>query len=143
MHKNEVPQDEGIAEGLEEVTYAVDDSGRYILVPSKGWEPKNISNFQAWEIIAEQIATARQEVLDNKVSPLAYHMARNLMDLPLLAKYMGMMGWRVRRHMKPKVFNKLGQNIIERYAHLLKVTPEQLKDISLVEDPVIPGHNKE
>ena len=142
MHKNEVPQDEGIAEGLEEVTYAVDDNGQYVLVPSKGWEPKNISNYQAWEIIAEQIETARQQVYDNKLSPLAYHMARNLMDLPLLAKYMGMMQWRVKRHMKPRVFKKLRKSTIEKYAHLLKVTPEQLRDISLVDDPVIPGQGK-
>ena len=141
MLKNEVPQDEGIAEGLEEVTYAVDDDGRYVLVPSTGWEPKNISNYQAWEIIAEQIETARRQVLANEVSPLAYHMARNLMDLPLLAQYMGIMRWRVKRHLKPKVFNKLKQEIIERYALLLKATPAQLKDISLIEDPVIPGRD--
>ena len=142
MLKNEVPQDEGIAEGLKEVTYAVDDNGRYVLVPSAGWEPKNISNYQAWEIITEQIETTRRQVLANKLSPLAYHMARNLMDLPLLAQYMGIMRWRVKRHLKPKVFNKLSQDIIKRYALLLKVTTEQLKDISLVEDPVIPGRDK-
>jgi len=142
MLKNEVPQDEGIAEGLKEVTYAVDDNGRYVLVPSAGWEPKNISNYQAWEIITEQIETARRQVLANKLSPLAYHMARNLMDLPLLAQYMGIMRWRVKRHLKPKVFNNLSQDIIKRYALLLKVTTEQLKDISLVEDPVIPGRDK-
>jgi hypothetical protein len=141
MLKNEVPQDEGIAEGLEEVTYAVDDDGRYVLVPSTGWEPKNISNYQAWEIIASQIDTARQQVLANKLSPLAYHMARNLMDLPLLAQYMGIMRWRVKRHLQPKVFNKLKPEILERYAILLKVTVDELKDITLVDDLVIPGRD--
>ena len=141
MLKNEVPQDKGIAEGLEEVTYAVDDDGRYVLVPSTGWEPKNISNYQAWEIIASQIDTARQQVLANKLSPLAYHMARNLMDLPLLAQYMGIMRWRVKRHLQPKVFNKLKPEILKRYAVLLKVTVNELKDITLVDDPVIPGRD--
>ena len=141
MLKKEVPQDKGIAEGLEEVTYAVDDDGRYVLVPSTGWEPKNISNYQAWEIIASQIDTARRQVLANKLSPLAYHMARNLMDLPLLAQYMGIMRWRVKRHLKPKAFNKLKPEILERYAVLLKVTVDELKDITLVDDPVIPGRD--
>ena len=141
MLKNEVPQDKGIAEGLEEVTYAVDDDGRYVLVPSTGWEPKNISNYQAWEISASQIDTARQQVLANKLSPLAYHMARNLMDLPLLAQYMGIMRWRVKRHLQPKVFNKLKPEILKRYAVLLKVTVNELKDITLVDDPVIPGRD--
>jgi hypothetical protein len=141
MLKNEVPQDKGIAEGLKEVTYAVDDDGSYVLVPSAGWEPKNISNYQAWEIIARQIDTARKQVQANEVSPLAYHMARNLMDLPLLAQYMGIMRWRVKRHLQPKVFNKLKQDILERYAVLLKVTVDELKDITLVDDPVIPGRD--
>jgi hypothetical protein len=142
MLKNEVPQDEGIAEGLKEVTYAVDDDGRYVLVPSAGWEPKNISNYQAWEVIAEQIETTRRQVLANEVSPLAYHMARNLMDLALLAQYMGIMRWRVKRHMKPRVFNKLNPAMIKKYALLLKVSPEQMRDISLVKEPVIPGQDK-
>lgn len=140
MRKDEVPQDKGIAEGLKEVTYAVDDDGSYTLVPSAGWEPKNISNYQAWDIIAEQIDTARRQVRNGEVSPLAYHMARNLMDLPLLAQYMGMMRWRVKRHFKPKIFNKLPPDMLEKYAHLLKVTVKQLKDITLVEDLKIPGH---
>jgi hypothetical protein len=141
MRKDEVPQDEGIAEGLKEVTYAVDDDGSYTLVPSAGWEPKNISNHQAWDIIAEQIDTARRQVLAGEISPLAYHMARNLMDLSLLAQYMGMMRWRVKRHFKPKVFNRLKPEMLERYARLLKVTIEQLKDIALVEDLKIPGRD--
>ncbi len=141
MRKSEVPQDEGIAEGLKEVSYAVDDDGRYTLVPSAGWEPKNISNYQAWEIIAAQVETARRQVLANELSPLAYHMAKNLMDLPLLAQYMGMMRWRVRRHLKPKIFNKLQPEILDKYARLLKVTVAQLKDISLVEELKIPGRD--
>lgn len=141
MRKDEVPQDEGIAEGLKEVTYAVDDDGSYTLVPSAGWEPKNISNRQAWDIIAEQIDTARRQVLAGEMSPLAYHMERNLMDLSLLAQYMGMMRWRVKRHFKPKIFNRLQPEMLGKYARLLKVTVEQLKDITLVEDIKIPGRD--
>ncbi|MBU0483415.1 MAG: hypothetical protein KKB30_02740 [Proteobacteria bacterium] len=142
MRKEEVPQDQGIADGLKEVTYAVDENGDYVLVPSTGWEPKNISNYQAWEGIAEQIRTARQQVLNNEASPLAYHMARNLMDVSLLAQYMGIMRWRVKRHLKPRIFMKLNQNILHRYASLLKITVAQLQDISLVEELKIPGQDR-
>lgn len=143
MHKAEVPQDSGIADGLKEVTYAVDDKGHYVMVPSVGWEPKNISNYQAWEVIAGQIERARQGVIDHEVSPLAFHMARNLMDIPLLAKYMGIMRWRVKRHLQPRIFKKMNKNLLRRYASLLKVTMEQLQDISLVEDLQIPGRDRE
>jgi hypothetical protein len=142
MRKDEVPQDQGIAEGLKEVTYAVDDNGDYVMVPSTGWEPKNISNYQAWEVIAEQIETARLQVLNNEISPLAYHMARNQMDVGLLAQYMGIMRWRVKRHLKLRIFKKLNQNLLSRYASLLKVTVEQLQDILLVEKLKIPGQDQ-
>ncbi|MCK4838270.1 MAG: hypothetical protein KAS94_05665 [Desulfobulbaceae bacterium] len=143
MLKEEVPQDQGIADGLKEVTYAVNGNGDYVMVPSAGWEPKNISNYQAWEVIAEQIETARCQVLNNEVSPLAYHMARNQMDIGLLAQYMGIMRWRVKRHLKPQIFKKLNSNMLNRYASLLKVTEEQLQDISLVEKLRIPGQDQE
>ncbi len=142
MRKEEVPQDQGIANGLKEVTYAVDDNGAYVMVPSAGWEPKNISNYQAWEVIGEQIETARLQVLDNEVSPLVYHMARNQMDVALLAQYMGIMRWRVKRHLKPQIFKKLHKNLLSRYASLLKVTVEQLQDILLVEKLKIPGQDQ-
>jgi hypothetical protein len=142
MRKEEVPQDQGIADGLKEVTYAVDDNGAYVMVPSAGWEPKNISNYQAWEVIAEQIETSRLQVLNNEASPLAYHMARNQMDVALLAQYMGIMRWRVKRHLKPQIFKKLHKNLLSRYASLLKVTVEQLQDISLVKELKIPGQDQ-
>ncbi|MDF1577247.1 MAG: hypothetical protein RQ753_06985 [Desulfurivibrionaceae bacterium] len=143
MRKEEVPQDRGIAGGLKEVAYAVDENGRYVKVASAGWEPKNISNYQAWEIIAGEIAATRRKVEKGELSPLAYHMARNLMDDALLAQYMGIMRWRVRRHLKAKIFKKLGNDLLERYASLLKVTVAQLRDIDLVDDPEIPGRDRE
>ncbi len=143
MRKEEVPQDQGIADGLKEVAYAVDEDGRYVTVPSAGWEPKNISNYQAWEVIAAEIAATRRRVLNGEASPLAYHMTRNQMDITLLAQYMGLMRWRVRRHLKPRIFKKLNQDLLERYASLLKVTVAQLQDISLVDEPRIPGRDRQ
>ena len=143
MRKEEVPQDEGIAEGLKEVTYAVDEAGRYVVVPSAGWEPKNISNYQAWEVIAEQVEAARQEVLEGRSSPLAYHMARNQMTLALMAQYMGLWRWQVRLHLRPGFFRRLKPEMLERYAAMLRTTVEKLKDIALVEEMRIPGRKED
>lgn len=142
MREDEVPQDQGIADGLKEVTYAVNDQGRYVMVPSAGWEPKNISNYQAWEVIGEQIEVARRLVVNREVSPLAYHMARNQMDVALLAQYMGIMRWRVKRHLKPAIFRKLNASLLNRYAGLLKVTVAQLQDITLVDELIIPAQDQ-
>jgi hypothetical protein len=143
MRKEEVPQDQGIAGGLKEVAYAIDKDGRYVKVASAGWEPKNISNYQAWEVIAGEIATTRKKVENGELSPLAYHMTANLMDVALLAQYMGIMRWRVKRHLRPRIFRKLKADLLDRYAALLKVTVEQLKDISLGANPKIPGRDPE
>lgn len=142
MRKDEVPQDQGIADGLKEVTYAVDENGAYVMVASVGWEPKNISNYQAWDVIGEQIARARLRVINNELSPLAYHMARNQMDVALLAEYMGIMRWRVKRHLNPHIFNKLNRSLLARYASLFKVTVAQLQDIMLAPESKIPGQDR-
>jgi hypothetical protein len=139
MRKDEVPQDVGIAEGLKEVTYAVDERGRYTPVPSAGWEPKNVSNRQAWEQIIRKVEEARAEVLAGRVSPLAFHMARNQMDAGLLASYMGLFRWQVRRHLKPAVFARLRPELLERYARTLRTTVEALRDISRAGEMKIPG----
>jgi len=143
MREDEVPQDQGIAEGLKEVTYAVDATGCYKLVPSAGWEPKNISNYQAWEVVASQVAKAQSAVLAGQLSPLAFHMARNQMDAALLAQYMGLPRWRVWLHMRPWGFKRLTEPQLEDYAAMLRTTVAELKDINLVGKMCIPGRGQD
>lgn len=129
MRQKDVPQDLGMADGLNEVCYAVDDEGRYILASSKGWEPKNIANSQAWEELQRALAVVEKDVRDGRLSPLAYHMAKNLMNVKLLATYMGIARWRVRRHLKPKVFSRLNHEMLNRYAGLLKISVAELQSL--------------
>ncbi len=126
MRKKEVPQEEGILDGCREIRYAVDDDGRYALAPSSGWEPTVAANRQAWDLIARQVEAVRQQVLDDELSPLAFHMERSQMDASLMAKYVGLAAWRVRRHLKPTVFRRLKPALIERYATVLGIEPCEL-----------------
>lgn len=126
MQKNEVPQDEALFDGMSEVCYAVDESGRYVLAESAGWEPANIANLQAWEAIRADIAAVLARVRASELSPLAYHMARHQMDAKLLSGYAGLFAWQVRRHMKPGPFRKLKPAQLTRYATILKTTVEEL-----------------
>lgn len=126
MQKNEVPQDEALFDGMSEVCYAVDESGRYVLAESAGWEPANIANLQAWEVIRADIAAVLARVRASELSPLAYHMARHQMDAKLLSGYAGLFAWQVRRHMKPGPFRKLKPAQLTRYATILKTTVEEL-----------------
>lgn len=126
MRKEDVPQDEGMNRGLREIAYAVDEQGRYVKVPSLGWEPKNVANAQAWEEITAEVATQLRLIRAGRRSPIAYHLARNLMSVSLLASYVRLPRWRVKRHLKPSVFNRLKPEMIQRYADLFGLTPHEL-----------------
>ena len=99
MKRSSVPQDIG-PKDIEEIAYAVDEGGRYVKVPSIGWAPKNVANEQAWEVIEGEIEAQLHLIRSGKRSPLAYHMTRNLMTVGLLASYMALPRWRVKRHLK-------------------------------------------
>ncbi len=129
MEKNDVPQDEGIYGQWHGICYAVDENGKYVLSKSAGWEPTNTANRQAWELIEHELEEIAQKVKEGVVSPLAYHMKRNLMDIKILARYSGIAQWRVKRHMKPAVFARLDRKTTERYAHAFGISVEQLTEM--------------
>ena len=129
MMKKNVPQDEGILDRWHEISYAIDDDGSYVLTPSVGWKPANIANKQAWELISKQVADVLERIQAQELSPLAYYMVKNQMDTNLLAEYVRLPRWRVRRHLKPAVFRRLKNSILERYAKIFGVSAEQLFDV--------------
>jgi hypothetical protein len=132
MRKDDVPQDAGLwDERWHRINYAVDEQGRYVQVQSAGCESVNITNSQAWEVINKQIEEAKKHVIAGKLSPLAFYMAVNQMDIRLLSQYVGMFKWRVRRHLKPKVFAGLNPSIIQRYAKVFNISVGQL--LSLID----------
>jgi hypothetical protein len=51
------------------------------------------------------------------------------MDLPALARGMGLAKWRVKRHFKPNVFNKLNQKMFQSYADFFNIDVHTLKNI--------------
>ena len=129
MKKKEVPQDEGLMEGrFEDVCYALDENGNYVAVLSKGWKPKTDAMLQAWEVVHEKVEQVRQDVLAGKVSPIAYFMEKNIMDIRLLADYVDLSKRKVRKHLKPEQFNRLDDNILQRYADIFEISLSELKN---------------
>jgi len=137
MRIKDVPQDDGLNKGMSEITYAVDENGRYAGVRSLGWEPKNIVNAQAWEVITDDLTAIISMVRAGKQSPIAYHMAKRLMTVGLLASYVRLPRWRVKRHLKPSVFSRLKPEILQRYADIFGLTPAQIRDIPEAEMPLL------
>ncbi len=127
MKKDNVPQDESnMLDGTIKVVYAVDQEGKYQKVSSAGWEPENIALSQAWEVINEKIEEARRDVQAGKLSPLAYHMEKNIMSPGLVADYMGFSSKKVKKHLEPQAFGKLDEATLQKYADVFQVTIEEL-----------------
>lgn len=131
MKLSEVPQDRGMIDEdqLKEVCYAVDEDGSFVLAESAGWEPKNIANDQAWDLIHEQVVETLEKIKSGKLSPLAYHMVRNQMELGLLAKYAGLNRLRVWRHLKPAGFKRLKRQQLKRYAKIFGIDVADLTKV--------------
>lgn len=131
MKKEEVPQDgDNMHEGkFTQLFYATDNDGKYVPVTSVGWEPENVAMQQAWEEVHAKVENALQRVNAGQASPISYYMEKNIMDLALLASYVGKFQWQVKRHMKPAVFKKLNDRTLQRYAAAFKITVDELKHI--------------
>ena len=129
MNVHEVPQDSRDLNHdgkLRKVIYAVDKDGKYTGVNSEGWEAENFALKQAWDDIDETLAEIEKKVKAGMLSPVAYFMQKNLMDITLLARYAGKWQWQVKRHFNPDVFRKLGPDMIKKYAGIFNITTEEL-----------------
>ncbi len=131
MEKEQVPQDdENLLEGkFTVVKYALDKNGKYVKVPSVGWEPENVALKQAWEVINEKVKAAHKSVLSGEVSPLAYWIEKNMMDEKLVGEYMGFSKWKVKEHLNPQTFKTLSEDILKKYAETFKISVEALTKI--------------
>lgn len=127
MREREVPQEGNRSlAGHRKAVYAVAEDGKLRLVPSRGWEVEEIVTRQAVEDLERRAEEARSRVLVGESSPLEYHMYRARMDVELLSQTTGLWRWRVRRHLKPAVFQRLPLALKARYAEALGVAVEVL-----------------
>lgn len=131
MNTDEVPQDDGslTKKNIHELCYAVDKQGRYTAVPSRGWEAKTLALNESLKLIDERVAATKAAVAARTLSPIAYYMELNRMDIPLLASYVGIHRWFVKRHCQPKRFGKLKDKTLQKYAEVFGITVTQLKSL--------------
>ena len=131
MNVNEVPQDpknfKG-AENMKKLMYATDKDGKYTGVVSSGWEAENTATKQAWDDADEALAATEAKVKAGELSPIAYYMEKSLMDIALMARYVGKWQWQVKRHFKPSVFEKLDEGLLQKYAAVFNITVAELRN---------------
>jgi hypothetical protein len=133
MKKSEVPQDKSNLESvnLRELCYAVDENGEYTTEHTTGWDPKTIALNNAMDDIKERVAIAKKKVLANETSPIEYYMELHKMDISVLASYMGIWKWRVKKHFKPAVFKRLSSRTLQKYADTFDISVEELQHIDI------------
>jgi len=131
MKVNEVPQDSRIYVGnlFSDMTYALDDDGNYVPVFSEGWKVKNDALDIALDAVNERCEEVRKQVLAGKLSPLAYHLEKNIMEVGLFAKYTGVSKRTIKKHLEPENFKELDDSVLLQYAEALRITVEELKTV--------------
>ncbi len=137
MKRDQVPQDKrNLNEGkLAKLYYATDDQGRYTKVNSIGWEPETIAMEQAWEVVNAEVEEARRKVIAGKASPILYFLKKNIMNVPMVADYVGTMSFMVRLHMRPFFFARLSRKTLEKYAYTFRISVEELTEIERLRQP--------
>ena len=128
MKVEDVPQDGKflVDSVARDVCYAIDEQGNYQAVVSKGWDVKADALQIVLDDVLEQCEPIRQRVLRHEVSPLAYHMEKNLMDIDMLADNSGISKRKVKKHMEYDEFQKLDRETLENYAYTLRITVDEL-----------------
>jgi hypothetical protein len=131
MKKEEVPQDNRYLgkTTMRDLYYAVDEDGNYCTVSSVGWEAKNDALSITWESLSEKAESIRQEVIEGKKSPLAYHIEKALMDVSLLSAYSGIPKKKIREHLTPEAFAKADENTLKIYSKTLDISLDELKSV--------------
>lgn len=129
MKKDDVPQDESYLSkaNVSEITYAVDNDGKYTRVSSSGWETKTIALNESLQVLEERLQTTREKIKNGECSPIAYYMELHKMDLAILADYVGFWKWRVKRHLKSSHFKKLSLRTLQKYANVFEIEVNELK----------------
>lgn len=132
MKKQDLPQDESNLQSanMTEVLYVTDENDNYTTANSIGWDAKKAALEESMELINERIEEAKQNVANNLVSPIIYFMELNKMDVQVLAAYVNMWQWTVKRHAKPKIFKKLSDSTLKKYADAFDISVEELKNFN-------------
>ena len=118
MKVNEVPQDITFYEDVKRACYALDNEGKYIIIPSSGWSTEEVVNGLAVDELKNKLEETRKEVIQGLRSPLAYHMEQRQMTTAILAKTVGQslgLFIKVRLLVPPKASFSTAIRVVSKY----------------------------
>ncbi|MGE5423885.1 MAG: hypothetical protein ACM3N9_00895 [Syntrophothermus sp.] len=112
-----------------ELSYHYQEGGLYEKKVGFHPEQDRVILQQAWDLFNERIEDAKNKVLRGEVSPVVYYMEKTLLDPMSLSMMSGIAIWRVKRHFKTKIFRKLKDKTLKKYAEAFNITVDQLKNV--------------
>ncbi|WP_419233820.1 hypothetical protein [Aliarcobacter cryaerophilus] len=125
---NYIPQEENSTlNGQQKVMYAKNNSGEFSRVNygSSAEEFATLTAVNEYKVLELECL---EEIKQGISSPIKYFMYKNRMDLSTLCSGVGMFSFRVKRHLKMKHFNKLNDEILQRYSNLFDISLKELKE---------------
>ena len=123
------PDEELIYQNNRELFYFFDkEKNCYIRKVAYQCETNQVIIKQGWDALEERIEGIKEQVIAGKLSPLAYYMEKNQMDILMLSQYSGIRKWRVKKHLIPKGFKKLSDHDLDKYSKALNISYEELKN---------------
>jgi len=127
MKVKEVPQDGKRVQKSRIINYALNDERKFEKILSNGWDTGYYAAINLREEYKEMAEQAKERVKNNQTSPLEYFMYHASLDLDSLAQFMEISKRKVKRHLTPQGFDKLGDDILEKYALVLHTDVESIK----------------
>ena len=130
MREQEVPQDNNsIYKGQKRAVYATTEGGEYGVVASSGWDVEEEATQQAVAELERLADDAYEACEDGDISPLEFHMYSKRLDPLSLSQATALFQWRLNRPFRPEVFAKLSEKMLERYADVMGITIQVLKQL--------------
>ena len=127
-------------EAKEELIYTYNRELHYSFEPGKGYTLKVDYHYlgnqiiikQSWDEAESRLKDISSKIREGHLSPIAFYMEKNLMELPMLSDYTGFMRWRIKRHLKPRIFSKLKHETLSKYASVFNIGVNELMNPSLI-----------
>jgi hypothetical protein len=131
LKKINVPQENNSTlDGQKKVMYGTNDNGEFQRI-NYASSVEEFATITAVEEYKELEKECLEDIKNNIASPIKYYMYKNRMDLPTLASAVDMFSFRVKRHLQMKIFRKLNDKIIQKYADAFSIKIEDLKDFKI------------
>jgi hypothetical protein len=112
-----------------ELFYSYDTDGKFEKSVGYHGESDRVTLQQAWDLFGERTEEARQKVKAGKASPILYYMEKTMVTAMDLSMHAGINVWRIKRHLKPKVFKRLNEKTLNKYAVAFNISLDQLKNV--------------